>query len=225
MIWDEGIGIAAEDLDRLFKPFVQLDTRVTREQAGTGLGLSLVLRLAELHGGSVAVESTLGAGSRFSVTLPWRPATAAGPAPERPPVVLPLVDATGPVKGVVLLAEDNHIVFAMLADFLTAQGYAIVPAHDGQEAVHQLLEHRPDLILMDVQMPVTDGLTATSIIRRLADRTLAAVPIIALTALAMPGDRERCMAAGMNAYISKPVDFASLLELLKRYVRHSAQSR
>ena len=75
-VWDEGIGIAAEDLGRLFKPFVQLDTRLTREQTGTGLGLSLVLRLAELHGGSVAVESTPGAGSRFSVTLPWRASTA-----------------------------------------------------------------------------------------------------------------------------------------------------
>jgi signal transduction histidine kinase len=345
-VWDTGIGIAPTDLPQLFQPFVQLDSRLARQYDGTGLGLALVARMAELHGGSVMVTSTIGEGSQFTVSLPWRTTTADArhpdtPAPEeaglfrtipirralivddsptatailarylsdlgveavsqphghgviaravdeRPDVIILdilLPDMTGwevlselkadprtqaiPIliasvtddvvqgralgagaclvkpftrqdvqhaleqltnlgnnKGghiplspraarpatsgspVILLVEDNEANITTLFDYLRAKGYQIVVARDGAEALAHAREVRPALILMDIQLPGMDGLEATRHIR--AEAALAMVPIIALTALVMPGDRERCFAAGANAYLSKPVRLRDL---------------
>jgi len=217
-VWDSGIGIAEEDLAHIFQPFVQLDGRLAREYVGTGLGLALVARLIDLHGGSIAVTSTVSQGSRFTVTLPWHQfAQASTPQEER----AALAKAAGDLQANharhqrVLVAEDNPANLTALTDYLLAKGYQVVVAHDGAEAVARARETRPDLILMDIQMPEMDGLEATKRIR--VDPTLTAIPIIALTALAMPGDRERCIAAGVDAYLTKPVPLPELVATIETY--------
>ncbi len=349
-VWDKGIGIAPDNLAKLFQSFVQLDTRLAREYSGTGLGLALVRQMAELHGGGVAVESTVGAGSRFTITLPWGASPEPGlelhralptsPAALRqaltvedsaaqaeqlthylselglanetypraegvvaraatlqpgvilldiflsdyqsgwevlaqlkadprtrdiPVVVVSVVDdrprglglgaadylmkpislsdlraalervAQGRVvngthpalvvtpmhperrKPHLLLAEDNPMIISVLSDYLSAEGYDITLAHNGHEAVSQARITQPDLILMDVQMPEMDGLEATQRIRR--ENNLAQTPIIMLTALAMPGDRERCLSAGANDYLTKPINLTQLARIVPYWLK------
>jgi len=346
-VWDTGIGIAPDDLVRLFQPFVQLDSRLARQYEGTGLGLSLVGRMVELHGGSMTVTSEPNTGSRFVVALPWQAPEAIdsdaieaphildtqhGIAVHRaliiedspsaaeqltrylheldvetiahpqgngsvalareirpevifldillptssgwevlaqlkddpqtrdiPVVIVSVVDeqaramalgaagylvkpitrqqiqavlgtlaAPGPEgdahkvapdqglgarSPLILLAEDNQANITTLADYLLVKGYQVVVARNGAEAIGRAMELHPDLILMDIQMPGMDGLEATRRIR--ADGELADIPIIALTALAMPGDRERCLNAGANDYLSKPVSLKGLVAAIE----------
>jgi CheY-like chemotaxis protein len=351
-VWDTGIGIAETDFPRLFKPFIQIDSRLSRQYEGTGLGLALVLRLTEAHGGSVAVESKLGQGSRFSVTLPWSPmhpgslqgtdsipqdnaapalhqalviedsliaaeqlrryltelgihvdvhVQAAG-ALERaialrpdvivldillpdqsgwevlrqlkaeartqaiPVVIVTVVDepehghslgaAAFLMKPIdrsmiteaiqrlpqteadrqgqtalvmtpstnrprILLAEDNQSNIDVLHDFLRMNGYDIVVARTGVEAVARAQEAPPAAMLMDIQMPEMDGIEAIQRIR--ADLEMRSIPIIALTALAMPGDRERCLDAGADEYMTKPVHLRALLAMLERLLHQQVQ--
>ena len=349
-IWDKGIGIAPEDLSRLFQSFVQLDSSLSRQQAGTGLGLALVRRMAEMHGGGITVASEPGQGSRFTLALPWQlpaenaprlnllsafmlPARADWPrqalivedspvaaaqltahlnelgltnvvyphaagviekvVETQPGVILLdlfLPDESGwnvlarlkadprtsaipviiisvmedraraaqlgaddylvkpvaridlqntlervwarvatraahsvlvveplPERPRLLLAEDNEVNIGVLTDYLQASGYEILVARNGSEAVQTTRAAQPALILMDIQMPGMDGLEATRLIRQ--DPALARVPIIALTALAMPGDRERCLAAGANDYLTKPVNLEKLVETIKQYLQ------
>ena len=213
---DTGIGIATADIPRLFKPFVQLDSCLSRRHEGTGLGLALVSRLADLHGGAVKVTSTLGAGSSFTVSLPWQsqtPKPAPEPAPERQFYVRP-DEQEHPV---LLLAEDSEVVLRTTTQYLEAHGYRVLVARNGAEAVSMAEEWQPDLILMDIQMPVLDGLEATRRIRAKAGSTV--IPVVALTALAMSGDRERCLAAGANDYLSKPVSLRKLVEQIEHWRR------
>ncbi|MBX0329569.1 response regulator, partial [Oscillochloris sp. ZM17-4] len=348
IVADTGIGIAAADIPRLFKPFVQIDAGLARQHEGTGLGLSLVLRLAEAHGGSVAVTSAPGEGSRFCVTLPWdttralatpedtdgalpplaralivddSPASSeqlaryladlgcaatvhgrAGGALDlavelRPDLILLdvlLPDQTGwtvltqvrgdprttaipvlvisvvdepdlarelgatahllkpisradllhalrqiaharPAPGAtpasearllaqgrrILLAEDNEDNISLLRDYLPLQGYELLVAHNGIEAIRMARTIRPEAILMDIQMPVMDGIEATIRIR--ADAELCDIPVIALTALAMPGDRDRCLAAGADAYIVKPISLRDLPVQIEGAIMKRAQ--
>ncbi|GIK39832.1 MAG: hypothetical protein BroJett011_36650 [Chloroflexota bacterium] len=219
-VWDTGIGIAPEDLKRLFKPFVQLDSRLARQYSGTGLGLSLVFRMAELHGGSVSVESQVNQGSRFTFSLPWtkpvrevHSAEAAGP--EASLTELTLAPNGQPYR--ILLADDNEDNISLFQDYLQAVGYQVTVVRNGKEAVDRTQEEQPNLILMDIQMPVMDGLEATRRLR--ADAALAPIPIIAVTSLAMPGDRERCLEAGANDYLSKPVHLEKLVKTIKAQLR------
>ncbi len=217
-VWDTGIGIAEEDLARIFQPFVQLDGRLARAYGGAGLGLALVARMVDLHGGSIAVTSKVGHGSRFTVALPWNQPTAASvPQGDTPaPVGAAAGAPVSPTRQqLVLVAEDNLANLIAVADYLMAKGYRVLVAHDGAEAVAQANQARPTLIIMDIQMPKMDGLEAIRAIR--ADATLIAVPIIALTALVMPGDRERCLAAGASAYLSKPVRLAELVTAIETH--------
>jgi PAS domain S-box-containing protein len=350
-VWDTGIGIAPDQIGRLFKPFVQIDSGLSRPHQGTGLGLSLVARLAEMNGGSVAVESEEGQGSRFSITLPWRceppdvaeePHSAAVASPLEAPlkralliedsptaadqmtrylaglhvettlvgrgaeavaqalalqpdviildillpdvagwdvlsalkaeprtqhipvVVVSVVDSAAqarelgaaaallkpitraqlhealstvfpqafaallealeaqPVPEVqaapplILLAEDNEENILVVSDYLSMCGYRITVARNGAEAIARAHEERPALILMDIQMPGMDGLSAIERIR--ADSGVSQVPIIALTALAMPGDHERCLSIGANDYLSKPVSLKHLTRRIEHYL-------
>ena len=340
---DTGIGIAPEDLPRLFKAFVQLDSRLSRNYAGTGLGLALVMGMAELHGGGVQVESAgvPGQGSRFTVSLPWTPGlqlpeTAAesepslalrahqalvvedtpeaaeqlaryltelgiasvvhpggegaaahaatlqsdvilldlllpdvpgwqvlaelkaNPRTRAIPVVVvsvvddrpqaerlgaagylvkpvartdlqhaldlvrargaqaaPAADGTGPR---VLVVDDSQLVLDAVGDFLAANGFQVEVAREGGEALDLARAHRPAVILMDIQMPGMDGLEAIRRLRAEPDPALAATPIIALTALVMPGDRERCLTAGANDYLSKPVALHELTRKLAQFI-------
>jgi PAS domain S-box-containing protein len=212
-VWDTGIGIAPEHLSQLFRPFVQLDSRLSREYMGTGLGLVLVERMAGLHGGKVTVESELGRGSRFTITLPVMIAYDRADTPPispRAPEEGGASDTIGLARSPrLLLADDNAETSAMYSRYLGYKGYEVLVADNGAEVLERARELRPDLILMDIQMPGIDGLEATRQIR--ADPMLAQVPIIALTAMAMPGDRARCLEAGMNAYLSKPISLQTLL--------------
>jgi PAS domain S-box-containing protein len=347
-VWDTGIGIAPQDLLTLFRPFVQLDNRLSRENSGTGLGLALVMSMAELHGGSVTAESAgvPGQGSRFTIDLPWTSGDEAtadrlpedhrviasspsfpavvvltigeasivgdgmatdltelgvaeivhpwgreaveralevkpdlilidlglpdfsgwevldelqanaqtrplpvmvmsatddhvqaaargavgclvkpisrsdllgvirhaleGPHPHAAPsTVLAGAGVTTP-RATVLVVDDNETVLSTLLDFLQSQALEVLTAHNGSEALELLTTTRPEIILMDIQMPGMDGLEAIRRIRANADSRLASVPIIALTALAMPDDRERCLAAGANAYLVKPMRLAKV---------------
>jgi CheY-like chemotaxis protein len=201
---------AAEDMTKLFQPFVQLDSRLNRQYTGTGLGLSLVARLAQAHGGSVAVESTPGQGSRFRVILPWATGLVAnrvqdttGEERTRPAVAVPAPPRGAPdARGArVLLAEDNAMNLTMLTDYLQAKGYRVSAASTGREVLERVQEERPAVILMDIQMPDMDGLATIQQLQ--ADPVLHTIPIIALTALAMPGDRERCLNAGARAYLAE----------------------
>jgi CheY-like chemotaxis protein len=212
-VWDTGIGIAPEDLDQLFRPFVQLDSRLSRQYMGTGLGLVLVERMAGLHGGSVTVESEPGHGSRFTIALPITAPQAGDDTPPSSPDTLRASGASVAVepsrRAHILLADDNAETSAMYSRYLSYKGYEVLIASNGAEVIERARELRPDLILMDIQMPGIDGLEATRQIR--ADSLLGQVPIIALTAMAMPGDRARCLEAGMNAYLSKPIGLQTLL--------------
>ena len=339
-VWDTGIGIEPVNHKKLFRAFTQIDSSLSRGQEGTGLGLVLVAKLVELHGGSVSFESEPGKGSRFNVMLPRMPGPEAAEAPEPkivanrkgykkaliieddptaavilvtyltelgiesvlhvrgeesveaalrerpdlilldvllpgdsgwvtlvrlmedpgtrdiPVVVVSVVDEPGRSKALgavahftkpitraqlasflqreealhpagarpatphpfpglpaILLAEDNEANVLTVGGYLEDKGYRMHYATNGVVAVRLARELRPALILMDIQMPVMDGLSAIREIR--ADPAIAAIPIVALTALAMPGDRERCLAAGATEYMSKPVNLKALTELVK----------
>jgi PAS domain S-box-containing protein len=343
-VWDNGIGIAPEDIQKLFQPFVQLDSGLARHHNGTGLGLALVKRMAELHGGSVRLESVLGEGSRFTILLPWSPqdvsTMAKFDAPmlaQKQPVtgvehqidteelyyslnqlgitntVYPagqgtvelaariqpdaiLLDLNLPGEGglellaalknhpktghipligcssedkrskalalgaagylakplslpelgselirlasesrhinstmtivsrhttpVILIADDNKITLDIISDFFNAHQYRVVTAQSGRELLELVPVIQPDIILMDIQMPEMDGLQTIRLVRNHVDPLVVRIPIIALTALAMPGDREICLKAGANDYLSKPVELkkleASIRELLRK---------
>ena len=340
-VWDKGIGIAPENLERLFQPFVQLESSLSRQYEGTGLGLSLVQRMADLQGGSVQVESIPGEGSRFTILLPWAPditqpnkSTRTGTSSikkalivedreidagqltrylhvlgiesithnmghgvaelaecEQPDIILldlHLPDQSGfdvlsilksnpntrnipvifcsveekrslaislgaaaylikplsfhelrdeiekvaslreqnsaatsnIVQSTVLIVDDNEVVIETISDFLEAQNFRVASVRSGIELLEVVADLRPDLILMDIQMPVMDGLEATRRVRAHPDRHVSQVPIIAVTALAMPGDRERCLAAGANEYMSKPIGLRHLVETIRGLLKN-----
>jgi CheY-like chemotaxis protein/anti-sigma regulatory factor (Ser/Thr protein kinase) len=217
---DSGIGIALEDLKQFFVPFVQVDSSLTRAYEGTGLGLALVEKLTDLHGGSVDVESELGKGSRFTINLPIGQAKITEQSVIESDGKLPhneeqVISSPEPAKHeVILLAEDNKANILTIGDYLESHGYQVVVAHNGLEAIEKAQEVQPNLILMDIQMPALDGLEAIRRLRILPRFTTT--PIIALTALAMPGDRERCLEAGANEYMSKPVSLNELMRTISQ---------
>jgi CheY-like chemotaxis protein/anti-sigma regulatory factor (Ser/Thr protein kinase) len=222
---DSGIGIAPRDLRRLFQPFVQVDSKLNRQFEGTGLGLALIHKLTDMHGGSVHVESEVGLGSRFVVRLPWglelsdqQPPAESTPEPLGERSAKPGASrAIANDRGLVLLAEDNPANILTTGDYLESYGYRIVKAHDGLEAIEKAEGHGPDIILMDIQMPVMDGLEAIRQLR--ANSRFAATPIIVTTALAMPGDREQCLEAGANEYLSKPVRLKVLKQTIEKFLQ------
>ena len=212
-VWDTGIGIRGEDMGKLFQPFVQIDSSLGRQYAGTGLGLVLVQKAARMHGGQVIVESTFGEGSRFTIELPWHPSceTAHGGSEASEGKQTSMDTEFEKKAAVVLLAEDNPDNVKVVTGALRNKPWRVIVAEDGFKAVELAALHKPDLILMDVQMPNMDGLAAMRLLRADSDVGLSRTPIIALTALAMKGDRERCLRAGADDYIAKPVDFKELI--------------
>ncbi|MDX2215160.1 MAG: response regulator [Oculatellaceae cyanobacterium bins.114] len=346
-VMDTGIGIAPENLNQIFQPFIQVDSSLSRHYDGTGLGLPIVRRIVDLHGGSIRVESEVGRGSCFTVIFPWHPMSAQPDLPASKPLLnqieihnvlvvedsspaasqikqyLAEIGATSVIHPVgkgalsvalriqpdvivldillpdcsgwevlselkahsqtqsipvvvisvvddrprslnrgaiehllkplsrqqfyqalnrlfanvqspspeialiiaaaelanrpkVLLAEDNEANITVLLNYLEAHNFQVLLARSGIEAVQMAKQHQPDVILMDIQMPDMDGLEATRQIR--ADRQINAIPIIALTALAMPGDLERCLEAGANDYFTKPVKLKQLLDRIMQYL-------
>jgi CheY-like chemotaxis protein len=183
------------------------------------LGLTIAYKLTELHGGSLHVESTIGKGSRFIVSLPWEEPThpiTASPIKKNAEVSQEPRHSLKPsVK--ILLADDHEINTMMLGEYLESRGYEVIIARDGLEALAKAEDILPHLIIMDIQMPEMDGLEAIQHLR--ADPRFISTPVIALTALAMSGDRERCLEAGANEYMSKPVSLKTLAEKIQEILR------
>jgi CheY-like chemotaxis protein/HPt (histidine-containing phosphotransfer) domain-containing protein len=211
---DTGIGIPADKQPLLFRPFTQVDGGLTRRYEGTGLGLAISARLVELMGGRLTVESAAGKGSTFRFTarfgLPGAPAEGTGPRADgagctpRP--------ARRPLR--ILLAEDSPINQRLAVRLLEKHGHAVVVANTGREALEALEREPFDLVLMDVQMPEMDGLEATRALREREKGTGRHVPVVALTAYALKTDRARCLGAGMDGYLTKPVRPTELLQAI-----------
>lgn len=211
---DNGIGIDKANLDLLFQPFVQLDSSLNRRFSGTGLGLALVRRIAELHQGSVSVQSELGKGSKFSIHLPWNPLSS---EEKKSPTMTSslrteILNLSHPnctkTQPLILIADDDEDNIEMMWDYLLSRGYRLIRATNGQEAIDLVHQHQPNLVLMDIQMPEMDGLMAIAILRETFKKEN--LRIIALTALAMEGDRQRCLDSGADFYLTKPYRLKTL---------------
>jgi PAS domain S-box-containing protein len=231
-IIDTGIGIAPENMDKLFQSFVQIDSSLSRQYAGTGLGLALVKRIVEMHGGNVSVQSEVDRGSCFTISIPCDPIPAIAVVSAEP-LVYPLttdsaLGATLAVKSQtsILLVEDDEGNIETMTTYLQSRGYAIAVVESGHKAISRLegcaneqaeIQQLPDIILMDIQMPGMDGFETTRHIRQLPD--CATIPIVALTALAMPNDRQKCLDAGANEYMSKPFRLSQLVATIETLVK------
>jgi PAS domain S-box-containing protein len=212
-VTDSGIGIPDDQLDAIFEPFGQVEGVYMRRFGGAGLGLSIVRRLVRLMGGELAVASVEGSGTTMYVSLPLACLPAGAAVPEASKAV-----GSGKIPGLrLLLAEDDAVSLMSFARMLEKCGHTVDVVENGAEVLERLRTAEYDCILMDVQMPVLDGVAATRAIR--ADASLgrkSAIPIIAMTAYAMAGDREKFLAAGMDDYVGKPVDVGELTQALCR---------
>ncbi len=226
---DTGPGIALEKQQLIFEPFVQADTSTTRKFGGAGLGLAICARLVELMNGRIWVESEPGKGSTFHFTARLRPACAPLPPlePAREAALAAVVDQrfeSRPLR--VLVVEDNEVNQRLTQRLLARRGHTGVIAENGRAALDALSRGAFDLVLMDIQMPGMSGLEATAAIRqREARNGQPPIPVIALTARAMRGDRERCLEAGLDAYLTKPVDAELLYNMLDQVAQAPAGSR
>jgi len=213
---DTGAGIPYDKQSMIFDAFAQADGSTRRQQGGTGLGLAICTKLVRLMNGRIWVESTPGAGSRFALTVTLPKSDALPKASQSDSENRAL--STGPVRSMrILLAEDNMVNQRLVHRVLERMGHSVVLVQNGREAVEAAIREPFDVILMDVQMPEMDGFEATAKIRSLeqsAGTRRARVPIVALTAHAMSGDRDQCLQAGMDHYLSKPIQLETLAELL-----------
>ena len=231
---DSGIGMSEDDTKKIFAKFSQADTSVTRKYGGTGLGLAICRQLIDMMGGRINVESQLGIGSRFwfDLSLPAAHERLVT-SPDNEQISFDAREDKGSsrddaaafdeavaVKRHILLVEDNHINQLLATTILQKAGYEVDVANDGKDAIVSVEANDYDLVLMDVQMPIMDGVKATEIIRAQASTPEKQnVPIIAMTANSMSGDREKYLAAGMNDYISKPINAARLIEMVRYWTR------
>jgi len=232
---DTGIGISSADQAKLFQPFCQIDGKLTRQYEGTGLGLVLTKRLAELHGGAVSVESTENVGSSFRVWLPLTlndcPSTDSGQA-DPALITLPAIAETTPLVNAdqkyILVVEDKPFNQTLISEILEMRNYRVEIVAEGQTMLDRLQEMAPapeslpDLVLMDIQLPQVDGFTLTKTLK--SNSHWQQIPVIAITALAMAGDRERCLAAGADDYLSKPIQIQALEEKLEFFLHSREQN-
>jgi signal transduction histidine kinase len=225
-VTDSGIGIAPEDIGLLFKPFSQTDSSVTREFGGTGLGLSLVRTLAQAMGGEVGLSSEPGRGTRFWFKVPVEVIGGqhgGAAARDAKPSTEDAIESGGALQGHILVAEDNPINALVMQSFAARLGLTMTLVGDGQKALDAITQSaggkQPDLVLMDVHMPLMDGYTATERIRQWeAAHKQRRIPIVALTADAFEEDRQRCMASGMDDFLSKPIAIGVLRSVLVKWL-------
>ena len=221
-ISDTGIGLSKEQQSKIFEPFSQADTSTTRTFGGTGLGLAISSQLVDLMGGEIWVESKEGQGTIFHFTARFgveqtAEQSAVTDSAKQPKMPAPAADSTKSLR--ILLAEDNLVNQRYASRVLEKQGHSVTIVENGLKAVESYKTQSADLILMDIQMPEMDGFEATAEIRAHEQKTKQHIPIIAMTAHAMKGDRERCLAGGMDGYISKPVARDRLLSEIDRIFR------
>ncbi len=209
-VWDEGIGIAKEDREKIFDPFEQVGQAEAGKPIGTGLGLAISRRLIELHGGSLTVKSSKGVGSRFMIVLPGIIAGGNREAPKKDREIPTGLERSGS-RGNILVIEDNEINIKLMTALLNRLGHTVHTEKLGREGVKAAITGRFDLVLMDIQLPDISGIEALKMIRKEGKHN---IPIIALTASAMKGDKDRFKAEGFTGYLSKPIDIRNLQEAL-----------
>ncbi|AFY39394.1 GAF sensor hybrid histidine kinase [[Leptolyngbya] sp. PCC 7376] len=215
IVTDTGIGIDQNFLNKLFQPFTQIDSALNRQYAGTGLGLALAKRIVKLHKGKVGVTSEVGKGSCFIIELPCIKASNTieknkDQINNDQYEIISLKEAQS--QPLILVVEDNPDNVVLIKSYLIAKGYRIIVAEDGKKGIDTALSRSPDLILMDIQMPDMDGFEAIGRMREHPE--LTNIPIIALTALAMKGDKKKCIQAGANEYLGKPINLRQLVKIM-----------
>ncbi len=220
---DTGLGISPEKQGLIFEAFFQADSSTTRRFGGTGLGLTVSSRLVKLMEGRIWVESQPGQGSTFHFTAKVGVGTKPRETTTKPVEVWPRLSPppqSVPMEGVrILLAEDNPVNQKVAVRMLEKRGHQVTVASNGREALDMLEREEFDLVLMDVQMPVMGGLEAAAAIREREKSTGRHVPILAMTASALPSDQRKCMEAGMDAYLSKPVRSQELFDMVAAHAR------
>ncbi len=214
---DTGIGIPHEKIPLLFQPFVQVESGLDRRYSGTGLGLAIVKRFTDLMNGNLSVESTLNVGSRFTVILPRFTSnpnpTEATPQPHQTSLATLPDPPSSPIR--LLIADDNDVNRSIVSTYLSSRGFEVLAVDNGRDALKHHLASPADILILDIQMPDMDGLEVARRIRSNPNPAVSNTYIVALTALAMPGDQQRCLAAGISEYISKPFSLAKLTSRLK----------
>ncbi len=205
-IIDTGIGIAVENIPKLFQNFIQIDNSLNRAYEGMGIGLALAKRIVECHGGKIGLKSELGVGSCFAIDLPaiasTRLVATTDPTPVKATISTPLTTQ------ILLLVEPDRGNIETMTAYLEARGYKLLVAQSGQAAISILESHHADLILMNIEMTVMDGIDTTRRLRQMPK--CAAIPIVALTST-NPDDCQKCLDAGANSYMSKPINFGQLV--------------
>jgi CheY-like chemotaxis protein len=218
-VTDTGIGMSHDAVDKIFAPFSQADSSTSRKFGGTGLGLSICKHLTELMGGHISVTSTLGVGTRFLVTSPAGVSIviSSNETPEE-------IDSQVIIGARVLVAEDNEVNLKVIAHQLRRLQLKFEIVNDGKQAVDALLREKFDAVLMDCQMPELDGYSATELVRGNPSNPNRETPIIALTANALTGDREKCLSSGMNDFLTKPVKMEELTERLAHWIQKTRKA-
>jgi CheY-like chemotaxis protein len=223
-VTDTGIGIAEEKLSQVFGKFIQADPSITRRYGGTGLGLAISKALAEQMGGTVTVTSTVGVGSTFVLRLTLPVESGQNSIASNHATVIYLDKEANAKKRPILLVEDYEPNILVATNFLDNLGYRYEVAHNGREAIGKFAASKYSMILMDVEMPYMDGYETTRYIREYeVQMDVPRVAIIAMTAHALKGDREKCMAAGMDDYMPKPFNPQQLQAILVKYLQKNIE--
>ena len=224
-VTDTGAGIAPEKLSTIFDEFTQADGSISRKYGGTGLGLTITRKLVEMHGGRISVDSQLGKGSTFRVSIPCTPLDQ-GPFPTPKADTVSRSDSSPETptqpKETILVVEDNPVNQKVISAMLRRHGYRVEIANNGGEVLAALERDPASLVLMDVQMPIVDGLEATRLIR--SDSRWKDLPIVAMTAHAMESDRDLCLDQGMDGYLSKPVSRLQLIAVVEKHLQDNARA-
>ncbi|RUR73033.1 hypothetical protein PCC6912_58800 [Chlorogloeopsis fritschii PCC 6912] len=235
-VWDTGTGISQEHQAELFQPYFQIASAIVSREEGTGLGLAVTQKLAELHGGWVEVESEVERGSRFTIVLPLNQAEVEEEGERRrqgettevalqvstpqlygelPPEHLHTITLNPSTE--ILLVENDPPNAKLMQNYLESLGYQVICVKNAAQMWEVLNQVKPGIILLDVHLPDKNGLLVVKQLR--TDRNYQAIPVIAQTAMAMKGDRETCLAAGFHDYISKPIDLPLLATLVSKYIK------